>query len=452
MIDVVVLGAARSGRAAARLAQQRGLTVFVSEHKPQAACREAAEEFAYLGIPAEFGGHSERVFQGREIVLSPGIPPHAPVVQEALRRGIPVVSELEFAWRFLEGQRVIAITGTNGKTTTTALLGFLLQRAGKSVVVAGNIGTPLSAVLLGRLSPDTLVVLEVSSYQLEFVSRFRPDLAVLLNITPDHLEYHGSYDAYRRAKWRITARQRPEDFLILNADDPDARAAEHWTQAQCAYFGRHPVQQGAYVRGAEIVLVWQHREEVLMRTDELRLPGVHNLYNSLAAAVAARALEIRNEDIRDSLMLFAGVEHRLELVRRWRGVEFINDSKATNVNAAWYALSSYTQPIIWIAGGRGEGNDYSPLDELVRERVRLLIALGEEAEALCAHFGRMVRCLQAASLEEAVQLAALAAEPGDVVLFSPACKSFDMFLNFEHRGEVFREAVWRLPEEGSQRG
>ncbi|GBD06968.1 UDP-N-acetylmuramoylalanine--D-glutamate ligase [bacterium HR21] len=447
MIDVVVLGAARSGRAAARLARQKGLSVFVSEQKPEAACREVSEEFARLGIPAEFGGHTERVFHAREVVISPGIPPSAPVVQEALRRGLPVVSELEFAWRFLAGQRVIAVTGTNGKTTTVALLGFLLQRAGKPVAVGGNIGTPLSALLLDGLHPDAVVVLEVSSFQLEFVREFRPDLAVLLNITPDHLDYHGSYEAYRRAKWRITAQQRPEDFLILNADDPDARAAEHRTRAQCAYFGRRPVQQGAYVRGTDIVLVWQHREEVLMRTDEVRLPGVHNLYNSLAAAVAARALEIRNEDIRDSLMLFAGVEHRLELVRRWRGVEFINDSKATNVNAAWYALSSYTQPIIWIAGGRGEGNDYSLLDELVRERVRLLIAIGEEAEALCAHFCTMVHCVRAASLEEAVYQAALYAEPGDVVLFSPACKSFDMFLNFEHRGEVFREAVWRLPEE-----
>jgi UDP-N-acetylmuramoylalanine--D-glutamate ligase len=197
------------------------------------------------------------------------------------------------------------------------------------------------------------------------------------------------------------------------------------------------------------VLVWQHKEEVLMQTQELRLPGVHNLYNSLAAAVAARALELRNEDIRDSLMHFAGVEHRLELVRRWRGVDFINDSKATNVNAAWYALSSYTQPIVWIAGGRADHNDYTVLDELVRQRVRALIAIGEEADALCNHFCTMVRCLKASSLPEAVRLAALHAEPGDVVLFSPACKSFDMFLNFEHRGEVFRQAVWELPDDVS---
>jgi len=448
MTDIVVLGAGHSGRAAARLAQVLGARVFVSEHKPWEHCREAAEEFAQWGIEAEFGGHSPRVWQAELVVISPGIPPHAPVVQELQRRGIPLVSELEFAWQQLTGQRVVAITGTNGKTTTTALLGYILRRAGRSAVVGGNIGVPLSQLVLEGIPPDAVVVLEVSSYQLHYSRAFRPDIAVLLNITPDHLEFHGSYQAYREAKWRITAWQREEDFLILNADDPDARAAERWTKARCAYFGRQPVQQGAYVRGTEIVLVWQHKEEVLMQTGELRLPGVHNLYNSLAAAVAARALEIRNEDLRDSLMQFSGVEHRLEHVRRWRGVDFINDSKATNVNAAWYALSSYTQPIVWIAGGRGEHNDYSLLDELVRQRVRLVVAIGEEAEAIFNHFCTMVRCVKAHSLEEAVRVAASYAQPGDVVLFSPACKSFDMFLNFEHRGEAFRRAVWELPDEG----
>lgn len=447
MTRIVVLGAGRSGRAAARLAHVQGMTVLLSEQKTAQECAEVARECAKYGITAEFGGHSERIFQADLWVISPGIAPHAPVVQEAHRRGIPIVSELEFAWRFLSGQTVVAVTGTNGKTTTTALLGFMLQRAGKRVVVGGNIGTPLSALVLQGIPEEGFVVLEVSSYQLHFSRHFRPDVAVLLNITPDHLDYHGSFAAYCWDKWRITAPQRSQDFLILNADDPLARAAGQWTRARCAYFGRQPVSYGAYVRDTAVVLVWQHGEEVLMQTSELRLPGMHNVYNSLAAVVAARALEIRNEDIRDSLLQFTGVEHRLELVRRWRGVDFLNDSKATNVNAAWYALSSYAQPIIWIAGGRGEDNDYSLLDELVRQRVRLLIAIGEEAEALYAHFCTHVRCLIAASLEEAVRLAARAARPGDVVLFSPACKSFDMFVNFEHRGEAFRRAVWELPEE-----
>lgn len=447
MSEVVVLGAGRSGQAAARLAHARGMRVFVSERRPATECQEASAAFAEWGIPAEFGGHSDRVFRADLWVISPGIAPHTPIVQEALRRGIPIVSELEFAWQFLSGQRVVAVTGTNGKTTTTALLGFLLQRSGRKAVVGGNIGTPLSALVLQGIAEEAIVVLEVSSYQLHFSSVFRPDITILLNITPDHLDYHGSFEAYCQAKWSITERQGPGDFLILNADDPLARAAAQRTKASCAYFGRQPVQPGAYVRGTAIVVVWQHKEEVLMRTDELRLPGVHNLYNSLAAAVAARALEIRNEDIRDSLMQFAGVEHRLEFVRRWRGVDFVNDSKATNVNAAWYALSSFAQPLLWIAGGRGEHNDYSFLDELVRQRVRLLIAIGEEAEALYNHFCVMVRCQKAGSLEEAVRIAAYAAQPGDVVLFSPACKSFDMFVNFEHRGEVFRRAVWALPEE-----
>ncbi|MEN3026105.1 MAG: UDP-N-acetylmuramoyl-L-alanine--D-glutamate ligase [Chlorobiota bacterium] len=446
MTDVAVLGAARSGIAAARLARRLGLSVFVSERLPAEQCPKAAQTLLQEDIPAEFGGHSQRVLQAAQIIISPGIPPHTPIVQQALRRRVPVVSELEFAWRQLSGQRVVAVTGTNGKTTTTALLGFILRQAGRPVVVGGNIGTPLSELVLQGILPEAIVVLEVSSFQLQFCHHFRPDIAMLLNITPDHLDYHGSFAAYRRAKWRITAQQRQEDLLVLNADDRHARAAERRTRARCAYFGQRPVPQGAYVRGKDIVIVWQQREEVVMRTDEVRLPGVHNLYNSLAAAVAARALEIRNEDLRDSLMRFSGVEHRLELVRRWRGVDFINDSKATNVSAAWYALSSYTQPILWIAGGRGEHNDYSLLDDLVRQRVRMLIAIGEEADALFAHFCTMVRCQRAGSLEEAVQIAAHAARPGDVVLLSPACKSFDMFLNFEHRGEVFRQAVWGLPE------
>ncbi|MDW8225270.1 MAG: UDP-N-acetylmuramoyl-L-alanine--D-glutamate ligase [Bacteroidota bacterium] len=446
MTDIVVLGAARSGRAAACLAQRLGASVFVSEQRAADLCSEAVEQFSHLGIPAEFGGHSERVFRAAQIIISPGIPPHAPVVQEARRRGIPILSELEFAWRHLSQRTVVAVTGTNGKTTTTALIGFILRRAGREGLVGSNIGTPLSELMCRGIPDGAVLVLEVSSYQLEFCHHFRPDVAVLLNIVPDHLEYHGGFEAYRQAKWRITAQQRPQDLLILNADDREAKAAEHRTRARCAYFGMRPVAEGAYIRGTDVVTVWQHKEEVLMSTDKLRLPGAHNLYNSLAAVVAARALEIRNEDIRDSLMQFAGVEHRLELVRRWRGVDFINDSKATNVNAAWYALSSYTQPIVWIAGGRGEHNDYSSLDELVSQRVRLLIAIGEEADALFGHFYTKVRCLRATSLREAVRLAALYAQPGDVVLLSPACKSFDMFVNFEHRGEVFRQAVWELPE------
>ena len=446
MTELVVLGAARSGQAAAQLARKLGYRVLLSETRPADAFAQTAQLLAQQGIELEFGGHSERVLRADRVVLSPGIPPHAPVVRELRRRGIPMVSELEFAWEQLSGQRVVAVTGTNGKTTTVSLLGFILRTAGRRALVGGNIGTPLSQLVLEGIPEDAVLVLEVSSYQLEFCQRFRPDIAAILNITPDHLDYHGSFEAYCRAKWRIGMQQREQDLLILNADDPLVRAAAQWSRARRAEFGRTPVQQGAYARGTEIVLVWQHKEEVLMRTEELRLPGVHNLYNSLAACVAARALEVRNEDLRDSLMQFAGVEHRLELVRRWRGVEFINDSKATNVNATWYALSSYRRPIVWIAGGRAEGNDYSVLEELVRERVRALIVFGEEAPRLFAHFCTMVQTVRVSTLEEAVQQAAQLAHPGDVVLFSPACKSFDMFLNYEHRGEVFRQAVWQLSE------
>ncbi|MCS6809574.1 MAG: UDP-N-acetylmuramoyl-L-alanine--D-glutamate ligase, partial [Bacteroidota bacterium] len=300
------------------------------------------------------------------------------------------------------------------------------------------------------LEPETILVVETSSYQLDRIVHFRPDVAILLNITPDHLSYHGTFENYCRAKYKISLNQNEKNVLILNADNEPAQAAAAFSRAQILHFSVHPVQQGMYVSSGKMLIPreqpdsQQHKEEVLMMVDELRIPGIHNVYNSMAAALAARAFEIRNENIRDSLMSFAGVEHRLEYVRTLNGVDYINDSKATNVNSTWYALSSYTKPIVWIAGGRGDNNDYSVLDQLVRSRVQYIIALGEEADAIFHHFSSMVRCIKAPTLNEAVQYAADYAKSGSIVLFSPACKSFDMFVNYEHRGQVFKEAVLTL--------
>jgi UDP-N-acetylmuramoylalanine--D-glutamate ligase len=435
-----VLGAAKSGVAAAILAKRTGNEVFVSEYKPASKNLEAQQTFIDQAIPCEFGEHSHRVFECDCIITSPGIKPSTPILHQAKERGIPVISELEFAYRHSR-HTIVAITGTNGKTTTTALTAYILNKAGRKAIACGNIGTPMSAVVLDA-SPDTILVAECSSYQLDYTSTFAPHIAVFLNLTPDHLEYHGSVENYRAAKWKISANQSSSDILISCADDMEAASVPSNVKSSILSISAiHPVQPGMFVRDGNLVFASTHNEEVLMPTRDLRLPGVHNVYNSMAAALAARCLEIRNEDLRDSLASFAGVEHRLEYVRTHHTTEFINDSKATNVNATWYALQSFSKPIILIAGGRGDNNDYSLLDDAVRSNVTCIVCLGEERDDIFDHFCTMVRCIKAESMEDAVHLAFDQALGDDIVLFSPACKSFDMFMNFEHRGEVFKDAV-----------
>jgi UDP-N-acetylmuramoylalanine--D-glutamate ligase len=445
IMNYTIIGAGKSGLAAAVLAQENGDTVFLTESKVRTEYLSAAEELDQHGIDHEFGGHTSRALSHADsIIVSPGVPPHAPIIREAEERGIEIMSELEFAWRQITNP-IISITGTNGKTTTTALTAFILQQAGKSAIAAGNIGTPLSS-LVKSLSKDTIIVLESSSYQLDRTIDFRPNVGVILNITPDHLGYHGSFENYRQAKWKTSSRQTEKDLLILNADDKEAAAASEFSRAQIMPFSINPLQQGAWCDDGRFIIrnSSQHNEEEIMLFDDVRLPGVHNRYNSMAAVLAARAFEVRNENIRDSLIRFAGVEHRLEFVRRFNGVDYSNDSKATNINAAWYALSSYNKPIVWIAGGRGDNNDYSQLDELVHDKVHCIIAIGEDANTIFDHYCLTNRCIKAISLEEAVVIAADIAEPENVVLFSPACKSFDMFNNYEERGECFKRAVLGL--------
>lgn len=445
-MNYTIIGAGKSGFAAAALAASLGHRTFLTETKPRETFGTNINDLNDLGVILEFGGHTEAALAYSDCaIVSPGVPPSSAIIMEAELRGIPIVSELEFGRMNLPENPLIAITGTNGKTTTTALIEYILKQSGKSAVAAGNIGTPLSA-LAGKISADTVIVAEASSYQLDKTIEFRPDAAIILNITPDHLSYHGSFEAYCRAKYNITLNQSEKDLLILNADDAATSACATLSRARTEYFGMFPVGAGIYCNGNALILpsYKQHSEGKLMLYDELRLPGAHNCYNSMAAALAARAFEVRNENIRDSLMSFAGVEHRLEFVRNFNGAEFVNDSKATNINAAWYALSSYSSPIVWIAGGRGDNNDYSALDSLVRDNVRCIVAIGEEQNAIFDHFCLITHCKKAASLEEAVQIAAETAEEGDVALFSPACKSFDMFMNYEHRGQVFKQATFGL--------
>ncbi|MES2767214.1 MAG: UDP-N-acetylmuramoyl-L-alanine--D-glutamate ligase [Bacteroidota bacterium] len=441
-----IVGAAKSGLAAAKLAKKQGDQVFVTEAKKKAESTDAFKTLDEAGIESEFGGHSDKALKNVDCVItSPGVYPGNQVIDEAIKRKIPIISELEFASRFLKNP-IISITGTNGKTTTTALMEFILKEAGKKAVAAGNIGTPLSD-LVGTISEDTIIVAETSSYQLDKIVTFKPKVAMILNITPDHMAYHGTMDEYTRAKWKTFLNQSQEDLLILNADDAATPAAIQLAKSTIAQFSvKDPVQRGIYLNSGDIVLRYpdHQKEETLMSLKDLRLPGMHNVYNSMAAALAARAFEVRNENIRDSLMKFSGVEHRLEHVRTIDGVEFINDSKATNINATWYGLSSFSKPIVWIAGGRGDANDYAELDELVAKNVHTIIAIGEDADTIFNHFCATKRIVKAATMEEAVERALENAKSGDIALLSPACKSFDMFMNYEHRGEVFKDAVNNL--------
>jgi UDP-N-acetylmuramoylalanine--D-glutamate ligase len=440
---ITIIGAAKSGIAAAELAQRQGHNVFVSDAKPEESIASAVAHLHYLGINYETGAHTDAALKADLIVLSPGVPPSNPLRQEAERLGIEVIGELEYASRFLNNP-IVAITGTNGKTTTTALTAHVLQGCGKKAVTAGNIGTPLSS-LVGSVSDDTIIVTECSSYQLDTTTTFRPYVSMILNITPDHLSYHGTFSQYVNSKWKIVRHQNEDDIVILNADDANAANAASVARGMVRFFSVEHDVEGAFIRGGEIILRdKQHSEETLMSLRRLGLPGVHNAANSMAATLAARAFEVRNEDIRDSLMSFNGVEHRLENTRIVKGVRFVNDSKATNVNATWYALSSYDRPIVWIAGGRGDNNDYASLNDLVADNVKAIVCIGEEADAIFNHWCTTKRCVKADSLEDAVRAAMDISHNDDVVLFSPACKSFDMFANFEERGRAFKQAVQQL--------
>ena len=360
-MNITVIGAGKSGIAAALLAKQDGNSVFVTESKDKSAYQGVYEQLGESSIDVEFGGHSSKALQNcKQIIVSPGVPPSSPIIQEAESLGIPIVSELEFASLHTTNP-IISITGTNGKTTTTALTEFILKQSGKSAIAAGNIGIPLSS-LVGKVSPETIFVLETSSYQLDRTYTFKPKVSIILNITPDHLGYHGTMENYCKAKWKTSQNQNADDLLILNADNFEAAACSKISKTNVAYISLNPLQQGAYTSHSHLILASHpHKEEVLMQLDEIRLPGVHNRYNSMAAILAARAFEVRNENIRDSLMQFSGVEHRLEFVRSLNSINYVNDSKATNINATWYALSSYSSPVVWIAGGLGDNNDYASL-------------------------------------------------------------------------------------------
>ncbi|HWZ44074.1 MAG TPA: UDP-N-acetylmuramoyl-L-alanine--D-glutamate ligase [Candidatus Saccharimonadales bacterium] len=445
---VLVVGLGRSGVAAAFFLQDHGARVTVSDSRPQPQLQGEIPSLLDRGISVETGRHGERTFRDQDlIVVSPGVPSSQPQLEQARLRGIPVIGEVELAFRFLQG-KAVAITGSNGKTTTTTLTGEILaqneKKTGKKTLVGGNIGTPVIS-LAGQSTPDGLMVLEISSFQLETIEQFRPWIATILNITPDHLDRHGTFQAYVDAKARIFENQQPSDFALLNADDATCVGLKGRIKAVPYWFSRkQPVENGAFVKDGEIVFRSAGRETVVMPVSDIRLKGAHNLENVLAAVCMGMIAECGPQQVRQAVAEFQGVEHRLEPVATLRGVEFYNDSKATNVDATIKALESFPGNIHLILGGKDKGGDYSVLGPLLRERAKSVYLIGAASEKIGAQIKGSTAITYSGTLERAVRQAFEAAAPGDVVLLAPACASFDQFNSYEHRGLVFKELVAAL--------
>ena len=443
MSRLVVLGGAESGVGAAVLAKKKGFDVFLSDNG------KIKEDYVKVlrewDIPFEEGGHTDAlILNADEVVKSPGIPSAAPMVCRLRDQGTHIISEIEFAGRY-DTAKKICVTGSNGKTTTTSLIYYLLKNAGLNVGLGGNIGKSYAYQV--ATEHFDYYVLEISSFQLDDVYDFKPDIAIITNIPPDHLDrYDHKMENYVAAKFNITRNLTPDDCFIFDSDDDITIGHLDSIVLRCKmlpFSQRHEVPQGAFLRQDRIVLRYEE-EETDVYLKELALGGRHNIYNSMAAALAAKATGIDNTVIRQSLATFQPVEHRLEPVLSIKDVLYINDSKATNVDAAWYALECQQKPVVWIVGGKDKGNDYSVLDPLVREKVKAVVCLGVDNAKIHAAFEGIVgkeKMVDTASAEEAVRAASRFAEPGDVVLLSPCCASFDLFKNYEDRGRKFKEAV-----------
>lgn len=433
MPEVVVLGGGESGVGAALLAKKQGLSVLVSDYGQIKAQYEKV--LIEHKLPYEMGGHSiESFFDAKVIVKSPGIPGNVPVIQQLQQKGISVISEIEFAYRYAQAP-IIAITGSNGKTTTTALLHHLLVGAGVNAALGGNIGYSFAALVAQANQPD-VYVLEVSSFQLDDIEAFRPHIALLLNITPDHLDrYSQSMDAYALAKFRIAENQRAEDVFIYSAEDPETQVRLDWI-AGLAKQERFGLSKGNGRIYEEHLYLDDGWEFPLAQT---QLLGPHNQMNMLAALLAVRAWGVDLANIETALASFQPIAHRLEPVRTFEAVQYINDSKATNVDAVKYALAAVSAPIVWLAGGVDKGNDYEALKPLVEEKVKQIIVLGPADEKFRTTFSKPINTV--GSMKEAVAIAKQVAQRGDTVLLSPACASFDLFRNYIDRGDQFRIAV-----------
>jgi len=441
---VLVVGLGRSGVASALFLQARGARVTVSDAKPQDQLSQEIPVLLDHGIALETGGHGERTFRGQDlIVVSPGVPVDSPSLVQARALGEPVIGEIELASQFLP-KNIVAITGSNGKTTTTTLAGEIISAGGFPVVVGGNIGTPAIS-LVDRAKADAVVVLEVSSFQLETVQTFRPRVAVVLNVTPDHLDRHRTFAAYTDAKARIFENQQTNDYAVLNADDPTCAELANRSRAQVFWFSRKKeVQQGAYLRDGRLLFRDAKQQHEIMQASEIPLKGAHNVENAMAAICVGALMGCEAERIRAAVQNFKAVEHRLEFVATIRGVEYYNDSKATNVDATIKALESFPANVHLILGGKDKDSDYSLLNDLLQKRVKRVYTIGSAAEKIESQVGTVVEIDRSGTLEAALRHAAAIAQSGDVVLLAPACASFDQFQNYEHRGRVFKEVVASL--------
>lgn len=444
---LVILGAGESGVGAALLGKQQGWTVFVSDGGKLKDTYK--EDLVAAGIQYEEGGHSlDLVLAADCVVKSPGIPEKAPIVKAIRAEGIELCSEIEFGFRYIGEGKIIAITGSNGKSTTTKLTYHLLKDAGYDVSMVGNIGYSFAKQLWER--PTEWYVMEVSSFQLDDIKRFRPHIAVILNITPDHLDrYNYEFKNYIASKFRITENQQQTDHLIINQDDRVITdyLAEHPVSAHKIFITmeeQHIPKADAYVQGEEIHFKYGGDDDQISIHD-LTIQGKHNQYNSMAAGISARVAGIRKEKIRQSFETFEGLEHRLEFVATVRGVDFINDSKATNINSVWFALESMKKPTVLILGGQDKGNDYNELMSLVQEKVKAIVCMGVDNRPILEAFtGVVPAIIETRSAVDAVREAYTLAQSGDAVLLSPGCASFDLFRNYEDRGTQFKEAVKAL--------
>ncbi|MGB6877539.1 MAG: UDP-N-acetylmuramoyl-L-alanine--D-glutamate ligase [Candidatus Acidiferrales bacterium] len=445
---VLVVGLARTGIVVSLFCAAYGARVTGIDEKPETALASTAEKLQAAGVALEFRVSRPEVFLNQDlIIVSPGVPAKLPGLEMARNRNIPVWSEIELAWRLLRG-KLVAITGSNGKTTTTALVGHILQSAKIPVLVGGNIGTPLLARVEAS-SDSTVTVAEVSSFQLETIDAFRPDVGVLLNLTPDHIDRHGSFEEYARAKQKLFQNMLDRDAAVLNADDPQV-AQRGPAHGQTFWFSRQKrLAAGTFLRGEQILFRREGSESILMRRSDIPLRGEHNLENVLAASTAAILAGAPTDAIEAAVRTFPGVEHRLEFVADIGGVSFYNDSKATNVDATLKAIEAFPGSLFVILGGKDKGSPYAPLREPLRQKAKLVLLIGAAAEKIAAELDGAVQMQRAGTLERALTGALEHANPGDTVLLAPACASFDQYENFEQRGREFKEIVARLTAENT---
>ncbi|MGH9728754.1 MAG: UDP-N-acetylmuramoyl-L-alanine--D-glutamate ligase [Candidatus Acidiferrales bacterium] len=445
---LLVVGLARTGVVVSLLCAAYGARVTATDEKPESALPEVAAKLRSAGVALELGAHNPETFVNQDlIIVSPGVPAKIPPLQLARNRGIPVWSEIELAWRLMRG-KLVAITGSNGKTTTTALVGHILQSAKIPVLIGGNIGTPLLAKVEAS-SDSTVTAAEVSSFQLETIEAFRPDVGVFLNLTPDHIDRHGSFEEYARAKQRLFENMLDRDAAVLNADDPEV-ARRGPAHGQTFWFSRQKrLAAGTFLRGDQILFRREGSEDVLMSRGDIPLRGEHNLENVLAASTAAILAGAPVGAIAAAVRTFPGVEHRLEYVAEINGVAYYNDSKATNVDASLKAIEAFPGSLFVILGGKDKGSPYAPLREPLREKAKRVLLIGAAADKIREQLDGAVAMEYAGTVDRAIALAFDQAQPGDTVLLAPACASFDQFENFEQRGRAFKEIVARLASQNT---